>query len=48
MGSDRDRTRRNDFKLKEGRFRVEAGKKFFTQRVMRPWHPCPELWVPIP
>ena len=24
------------------------GKKFFTQRAVRPWHCCPELWVPHP
>jgi len=23
-------------------------KKFFTQRAVRPWHCCPELWVPHP
>jgi len=34
------------FKLKEGRFRLNVGKKLFTQRVVRPWHHCPEkLWV---
>ena len=25
------------------------GRKFFTQRVMRHWHSCPErLWIPLP
>ena len=29
--SDSDRTRRNCFKQKEGRFRLDIGEKFFTQ-----------------
>jgi len=31
-------TRRNYFKLKEGKFRLDVRKKFFTQRVIGPWH----------
>ncbi|KFZ56611.1 hypothetical protein N338_05759, partial [Podiceps cristatus] len=26
------------FKLKEGRFRLDTQKKFFTMRVVKPWH----------
>jgi len=39
----------NAFEVKEGRFRLDTGKKFYTMRVVRPWHSCPEkLWVPHP
>jgi len=36
------------FKLKKCGFRLNKGKKFFTQRAVRPRHCCPELWVPHP
>lgn len=36
-----DRMRGKSFKLKEGRFSLHIGKKFFTVRVVRHWNKVP-------
>ena len=35
------RTTGNDFRLKEGTFRLDIRKKFLTVRVVRQWHRLP-------
>lgn len=40
-----ERTRRNGFKLKEGRLKLNMRRKFFTQKVVTYWNQLPRVVV---